>query len=103
MEYRARSTKRRAASGEALTPILADALVLRDLHERRRWQVSGPPCHPLRLRPDKPLEEQTAPIDLLGDVRFASPLVDTPLVRATRAPARPPPRPGRPRKSTGRA
>ncbi|WP_437569419.1 hypothetical protein [Sorangium sp. So ce542] len=83
MEYRARSTKRRAASVEALTPILADALVLRDLHERRRWQVSGPICHPLRLRPDKPLEQQTAPIiDLLGDVRFVSPLVDTPLVRA---------------------
>ncbi|WP_437315897.1 hypothetical protein [Sorangium sp. So ce385] len=73
-----------AASAETLTPILTGAPVLRDLHEKHRWQVSGPTLHPPRLRPDKHLEEPTAPIDLLGDARFVSaPLVDTPLVRAT--------------------
>ncbi|WP_437723183.1 hypothetical protein [Sorangium sp. So ce861] len=46
--------------------------------------MPGPTFHPLRLRLDKPIEEPTAPIDLLGDVRFVpAPLVDTPLVRAT--------------------
>lgn len=52
---------------EALNPILADTITLRDLYKKHHWQVSGPTFYQLHLLFDKHAKEQTELIDLIAE------------------------------------
>lgn len=56
-----------ATSVEALNPILADTLCLRDLYKKHHWQVSGPTFYSLHLLFDKHYAEQVELVDALAE------------------------------------
>ena len=70
----------RSASANALNPLLANTMVLRDLYKKHHWQVSGATFYPLHLLFDKHYNEQVELMDglaerivALGGVPLAAP------------------------------
>src|ERR1700737_732922 len=70
----------RSASANALNPLLANTMVLRDLYKKHHWQVSGATFYPLHLLFDKHYNEQVELVDglaerivALGGVPLAAP------------------------------
>src|SRR5947207_9427799 len=68
----------RGASANALNPLLANTMVLRDLYKKHHWQVSGATFYQLHLLFDKHYNEQNELVDqiaeriqLLGGVSIA--------------------------------
>jgi starvation-inducible DNA-binding protein len=59
--------KVRKQSVDALNPILADTITLRDLYKKHHWQVSGHTFYQLHLLFDKHAEEQDELVDLLAE------------------------------------
>jgi starvation-inducible DNA-binding protein len=57
----------RAASANALNPLLADTMVLRDLYKKHHWQVSGATFYQLHLLFDKHYSEQVELMDELAE------------------------------------
>jgi len=57
----------RKASVEALVPLLADSVTLRDLYKKHHWQVQGPTFYSLHLLFDKHFEEQQEIVDALAE------------------------------------
>ena len=57
----------RKASVEALNPVVADTLYLRDMFKKHHWQVSGHTFYPLHLLFDKFFDEVSELVDLLGE------------------------------------
>ncbi len=70
----------RSASTNALNPLLANTMLLRDLYKKHHWQVSGATFYPLHLLFDKHYNEQVELMDglaerivALGGVPLAAP------------------------------
>src|ERR1700738_2162761 len=61
----------RSASANALNPLLANTMVLRDLYKKHHWQVSGATFYPLHLLFDKHYDEQVGLMDKVAE-RIAS-------------------------------
>jgi starvation-inducible DNA-binding protein len=57
----------RRASVEALNPILADTLYLRDMYKKSHWQATGATFYQLHLLFDKFFDEQSELVDKLGE------------------------------------
>jgi starvation-inducible DNA-binding protein len=61
----------RSATTNALNPLLANTMVLRDLYKKHHWQVSGATFYPLHLLFDKHYDEQVGLMDKVAE-RIAS-------------------------------
>ena len=57
----------RSASTNALNPLLANTMVLRDLYKKHHWQVSGATFYQLHLLFDKHYNEQVELMDALAE------------------------------------
>src|SRR5467141_2541721 len=57
----------RSASTNALNPLLANTMVLRDLYKKHHWQVSGATFYQLHLLFDKHFNEQSELVDLIAE------------------------------------
>jgi starvation-inducible DNA-binding protein len=57
----------RSASTNALNPLLAKTMVLRDLYKKHHWQVSGATFYQLHLLFDKHYNEQVELMDALAE------------------------------------
>src|SRR5467141_437698 len=57
----------RSASTNALNPLLANTMVLRDLYKKHHWQVAGATFYQLHLLFDKHYDEQEALVDLIAE------------------------------------
>ena len=57
----------RSASANALNPLLANTMVLRDLYKKHHWQVSGATFYQLHLLFDKHYAEQVELMDALAE------------------------------------
>ena len=57
----------RSASTNALNPLLANTMVLRDLYKKHHWQVSGATFYQLHLLFDKHYDEQVELMDELAE------------------------------------
>jgi starvation-inducible DNA-binding protein len=57
----------RSASTNALNPLLANTMVLRDLYKKHHWQVSGATFYQLHLLFDKHYTEQVELMDALAE------------------------------------
>ena len=57
----------RSASTNALNPLLANTMVLRDLYKKHHWQVSGATFYQLHLLFDKHYNEQVELMDKLAE------------------------------------
>jgi starvation-inducible DNA-binding protein len=57
----------RSASTNALNPLLANTMVLRDLYKKHHWQVSGATFYQLHLLFDKHYNEQVELMDELAE------------------------------------
>ena len=57
----------RSASANALNPLLANTMVLRDLYKKHHWQVSGATFYQLHLLFDKHYNEQVELMDELAE------------------------------------
>ena len=57
----------RSASTNALNPLLAHTMVLRDLYKKHHWQVSGATFYQLHLLFDKHYNEQVELMDALAE------------------------------------
>ena len=57
----------RSASTNALNPLLANTMVLRDLYKKHHWQVSGATFYQLHLLFDKHYNEQVEIMDELAE------------------------------------
>lgn len=57
----------RRQSVDALNPILADTITLRDLYKKHHWQVSGHTFYQLHLLFDKHAEEQDELVDTIAE------------------------------------
>lgn len=57
----------RSASTNALNPLLANTMVLRDLYKKHHWQVSGSTFYQLHLLFDKHYNEQVELMDALAE------------------------------------
>src|SRR5467141_523341 len=57
----------RSASANALNPLLANTMVVRDLYKKHHWQVSGATFYPLHLLFDKHYNEQVELMDGLAE------------------------------------
>jgi starvation-inducible DNA-binding protein len=57
----------RSASANALNPLLANTMALRDLYKKHHWQVSGATFYQLHLLFDKHYNEQVELMDALAE------------------------------------
>jgi hypothetical protein len=57
----------RSASANALNPLLANTMALRDLYKKHHWQVSGATFYQLHLLFDKHYNEQVELMDELAE------------------------------------
>jgi starvation-inducible DNA-binding protein len=61
------SYEARAESGQLLTHILADSIILYNLYKKHHWLVRGHTFHQLHLLLDKHAEEQLKLVDLIAE------------------------------------